>query len=74
MQSEYARVNHLLQADKSVMSESCKALILQDLGNKCNEYFDLVGLPRMEISYKNGVYTVEIRFEAERVKTFHVLK
>ena len=56
------------------MSESCKALILQDLGNKCNEYFDLVGLPRMEISYKNGVYTVEVCFEAERVKTFHVLK
>ena len=72
--NDFARISNVIQADKSVMSEGCKALILQDLGNKCNEYFDLVGLPRMEISYKNGVYTVEIRFEAERVKTFHVLK
>lgn len=71
---EYERINTLLQADKSVMSESCKALILQDFADKCNEYFDLVGLPRMEISYKNGVYTIDMRFEAERIKKFNVLK
>jgi len=71
---EYERINTLLQADKSVMSEPCKALILQDFADKCNEYFDLVGLPRMEISYKNGVYTIDMRFEAERIKKFNVLK
>ena len=71
---EYERINTLLQADKSVMSESCKALILQDFADKCNEYFDLVGLPRMEISYKNGVYTIDMCFEAERIKKFNVLK
>lgn len=71
---EYERINTLLQADKSVMSEACKALVLQDFADKCNEYFDLVGLPRMEISYKNGVYTIDMRFEAERIKKFNVLK
>ena len=71
---EYERINTLLQADKSVMSESCKVLILQDFADKCNEYFDLVGLPRMEISYKNGVYTIDMCFEAERIKKFNVLK
>ncbi len=71
---EYDRIHTLLQADKSVMSEACKALVLQDFADKCNEYFDLVGLPRMEISYKNGVYTVDMRFEAERIKKFNVLK
>lgn len=74
LQDDYVRINSLLQADKAVMSEACRALILQDFGNKFNEYFDLVGLPRMEISYKNGVYTVEMRFEAERIKKFNVLK
>lgn len=74
LQDDYARINNLLQADKSVMSEACKALVLQDCANKFNEYFDLVGLPRMEITYKNGVYTIEMCFEAERIKKFNVLK
>ncbi len=71
---EFARVNQLLQADKSVMSEGCKALVLKDFADKCNEYFDLIGLPRMEISCQNGIYAVELRFEAERIKKFQVLK
>ena len=71
---EYERINTLLQADKSVMSESCKALILQDFADKCNEYFDLVGLPRMELTCRNGTYIVRLAFEAERIKKFNVLK
>ncbi len=74
MQREYARVNQILQADKSVMSDSCKALVLQDFAEKFNEYFDLIGLPRMELSCQNGVYAVELTFEAERIKKFNVLK
>ncbi len=71
---EFDRIHNVLRADKSVMSDSCKALVLQDFAEKFNEYFDLMGLPRMELSCKNGVYTVEIRFEAERIKKFNVLK
>ncbi|MBE7079249.1 MAG: hypothetical protein E7380_05265 [Clostridiales bacterium] len=71
---EYTRIHNLLQADKSVMSESCKALVLQDFAEKLNEYFDLIGLPRMEILCKNGQYTVHMSFQAERIKRFHVLK
>ena len=71
---EFERVNNLLQSDKSVMSDGCKALVLQDFAEKFNEYFDLVGLPRLEISCKNGTYAVEIRFSAERIKQFNVLK
>ncbi len=72
--SEFARVNNVIQADKAVMSEACKALVLQDFSDKFNEYFDLIGLPRMELSCKNGVYSVSIAFEAERIKKFNVLK
>ena len=70
----YTRVNNVLQADKSVMSDACKALVLQDFSEKFNEYFDLIGLPRMELACKNGTYTVRLSFEAERIKKFNVLK
>jgi hypothetical protein len=56
------------------MSDACKALILQDFAEKFHEYFEVIGLPRLELSQQNGVYTVEITFEAERIKKFNVLK
>ena len=71
---DYTRINNVIQADKSVMSDACKALVLQDFAEKFNEYFDLIGLPRMEISCKNGTYTVQLSFQAERIKKFNVLK
>jgi hypothetical protein len=70
----FTRVNNVIQADKSVMSDGCKALVLQDFAEKFNEYFDLMGLPRMELACKNGIYTVSLIFEAERIKKFNVLK
>lgn len=74
LSNEFTRLNQLLQADKSIMSDGCRALVLQDFAEKFNEYFDLIGLPRMEITCKNGVYTTTIVFEAERIKQFNVLK
>ena len=68
------RISNVIQADKSVLSEGCKALILQDFSEKFNEYFDLLGLPRVEVIRKNGVYVVSVCFEAERIKKFNVLK
>lgn len=72
--SDFKRINDVIQADKSVMSDGCKALVLQDFAEKFNEYFDLMGLPRMELACKNGIYTVSLNFEAERIKKFNVLK
>ena len=71
---EFIRINNVIQADKSVMSDACKALVLQDFADKFNEYFDLIGLPRMELSCKNGTYSVQLSFQAERIKKFNVLK
>ena len=70
----FARISKVLQADKSVMSDGCKALILQDFAEKFNEYFDVMGLPRMELTCQNGVYTIRLSFDAERIKKFNVLK
>jgi hypothetical protein len=71
---DYARIHSVIQADKSYMSDACKALVLQDFSEKFNEYFDVMGLPRLEILQKNGIYTVCVTFEAERIKKFNVLK
>ena len=73
IREEFIRVNHVLQADKSVMSDACKALVLQDFAEKFSEYFDLIGLPRMALTCQNGVYTVELKFQADRIKKFNVL-
>ena len=74
MREEFLRLNNVLQADKSVMSDACKALVLQDFAEKFNEYFELVGLPKMELNCKNGIYSVVLSFEAERIRKFQVLK
>ncbi|MBE5745315.1 MAG: hypothetical protein E7355_04180 [Clostridiales bacterium] len=71
---EFKRVNDVIQGDKSLMSDACKSLVLQDFAEKFNEYFDVIGLPRMELSCKNGTYHVSLSFEAERIKKFNVLK
>ena len=73
VREEFLRINNVLQADKSVMSDACKALVLQDFAEKFNEYFDIIGLPRMDLTCKNGVYSVEIKFQADRIKKFNVL-
>ena len=57
----FTRVNNVIQADKSVMSEACKALVLN-------------GLPQMDIYCQNGTFFVALNFEAERIKKFNVLK
>lgn len=71
---DYKRVSEVIQADKSVMSEACKALVLQDLAEKLDEYFDVIGLPQLDTYCQNGTYYVSINFQAERIKKFHVLK
>ena len=73
-EQDFLRLRSVIQADKSVMSDACKTLVLHDFANKFNEYFDLIGLPKMQISCKNGTYSVDITFDAERIKKFHVLK
>ncbi len=71
---EVRRVFEVIQSDKAVMSDGCKALIEQDLTRKCSEYFDLIGGVDMRVACENGVYRVTATFEAERVKKFNVLK
>ena len=73
-ENEFTRLNNVLQSDKSVMSDGCKALVLRDFAEKFSEYFDVSGLPKMSLSCKDGRYFITLEFEAERIKKFNVLK
>lgn len=70
----YARVTDVIQADKAVISDGCKALVIKDVAAKLDEYFELKTLPEMEVLYENGIYRVKLSFDAERVKKFNVLR
>lgn len=70
----FARTFNVIRSDKSAMSDGCKSLVLQDFARLFDEYFDLNGLPQMEIISEKGVYKVQISFEADRIKKFNVLK
>ena len=74
VRDNFARTNNVIQSDKSVMSDGCKSLVLQDFARIFEEYFELIGLPEMEIVFDRGVYKVSVTFEADRVKKFNVLK
>ena len=71
---DYQRAHSVVQADKAVMSDACKALVLQDFTEKFLEYFEVNGLPKMEIYVNEGEYRVDIKFSAVCIKKFHVLK
>lgn len=70
----FERVKKVIQTDKAVVSDGCKALVLKDVATKLNEYFELKSTPEMEVVYENGIYRVELKFDALRVKKFNVLR
>lgn len=74
IRDNFARTSSVIQSDKSVMSDGCKALVLQDFARVFEEYFELNGIPDMNIAFERGIYKVSVTFEADRVKKFNVLK
>ena len=70
---DFLRAEEVLKGDKGVMSEGCKALVLQDLREKLNEFFALSNPPEMTVEKKGGEYLVTVRFLAESIKKFNVL-
>lgn len=73
MKRNYDRALGVLQADKTVLGGACKALVVQDLQRKLDEYFERSSPLALEIVPTTGGYTVTLQFRAERVKQFRVL-
>ena len=74
MGRNFDRAYGVLQADKTVMSENCKALVVQDLERKLAEYFEISAPANMEIVKTDGEYRIRITFSAERIKHFQILQ
>ena len=70
----FARVNGVIQSDKEVITDGCKSLVIKDVAANLSEYFELKGLPTMDVVYEDGIYRVTVSFEADRIKKFNVLR
>lgn len=73
MGRNFHRALGVLQADKTVLGGRCKALVVQDLERKLDEYFERSSPLVLQIQPAEGGYTVTLQFRAERVKQFRVL-
>ena len=74
MGRRFERAYGVLQADKRLMDEQCKALMAKDLERKFSEYFERMGDLCIGLEKRGGRYHVSISFDAERIKQFRVLK
>ncbi len=74
MGRRFERAYGVLQADKRLMDEECKALMVRDFERKFAEYFELPSGTLVDMEKVAGKYRITIRFDAERIKQFQVLK
>ena len=73
-ETQYERLKKMIDSDKTVLSEPCKMLVLQDFQKTFEAYFELTSAPEMNILPNHGEYNIEIRFKANRIKNFNVIK
>lgn len=71
---DYFRAEGILKGDRAVMSEGCKALVLQDLEEKLKEFFALSSPLEMTVEKVGEEYRVNLFFQAESIKKFNVLR
>ena len=71
---DYFRGEILLKGDRAVMSEGCKQLILQDVTEKMQEFFAISSTPEMTVERVEKELLITIRFRAESLKKFNVLR
>lgn len=72
-QAALERANSVIGMDKKGMSDECRKMVVRDFTHIAREYFDLKTPLAIEISDKDGEYSVQINFKADRVKTFYIL-
>lgn len=68
------RTKRIIGADKSPMSEECKALAQRDISVTLSEYFQLSGEVNLDVTVQNGQYQIKVSCKADRIKSFTVLK
>lgn len=71
--AEIARIKDILECDRLSVGEDFEGLLSEDLIRTLKDYFDFKCAPSLKIIKSGGVFSVEIKFLAERIKTFGVV-
>ena len=67
------RLKRAIESDRMSMTATSTELILKDVETVLQDYFRLLGTPKIALNYKDGHYQVEIVFCADALKTFALL-
>ena len=70
----FEQANKIIEGEKSVLSDGCRGLILQDLSATLSRYFELSEPPKMVLSPAEKGFDVTVEFSAALIKKFNVLK
>lgn len=70
----FKKANKIIESEKTVLSDGCKSLMLQDFAATFARYFELSSAPQMTFSPDGKGYSVSVSFSAALVKKFNVLK
>ncbi len=70
----FEQANRIIEGEKSVLSDGCRGLILQDISATLSRYFELSEQPKMTLSPAEKGFNVSVEFSAALIKKFNVLK
>ena len=70
----FEQANRIIEGEKSVLSDGCRGLILQDLAAAISRYFELSEPPKMTLTALEKGFGVTVEFSAALIKKFNVLK
>ena len=70
----FEQANRIIEGEKSVLSDGCRGLILQDLSAALSRYFELSEQPEMTLTALEKGFGVTVKVSAALIKKFNVLK
>lgn len=71
--NEMMRIQSLIENDRMNTGDNFTALILSDLKNLLEDYFDFKGSPKLEMEKCGGGYKVTVTITALRIRAFGIL-
>ena len=64
------RLKRAIESDRMSMTADGLDIIIADIQSVLSDYFYMSKAPTLEIKAQGGVYMVEIKVQAEAIKTF----
>ncbi len=74
MKGKKNRLMSVIERDRLFISSETSSIIVYDLKNLLNNYFNVEGEVYLDVKAENNVYNINIEAKALGIKTFNVLK